>query len=300
MAGLAPRAALRLARTLAPAIESLAVLAPDAGIGLAGRLGELLAEGPGGWRTPGEQELLALLGPLEPTTLGRIRREIASQEQRNHALRRLLARRGLAALDPLLAEVEAGPLLRELERGGRVLVVGWHQGPAWMGTAGLARLGLSSLSPTMRADRQRSAGKGSVRSFALARDGSDAAFLKAALSQLERGGGVEIHLDWKQERGTPVEILGRKLPLAGGAVWLARRTGARLVPLTRRWLGRSARVAVTFHEPLPEPAVPRAAGRAFETALLETAARWFGAWLRANPGTLRVPRIRHLAGLPRA
>jgi lauroyl/myristoyl acyltransferase len=139
-----------------------------------------------------------------------------------------------------------------------------------------------------------------VRFHRLRRDLSDARFLLEAREALARGEIVGLNLDWRQARGALVTVLGRRMPLAGGALWLARTTGARLVPVTRRWLGATGGVEVTFHEPLPEPRASREDAPLFERELADAAGAFFDGHLRREPGTLRLPRLRYYSEAPRA
>jgi lauroyl/myristoyl acyltransferase len=277
---------------LARGCGALGTVQPGLGLALAARLGERAAYSSSTWRSPRIAELRALLPALAPDELQRLRRAITEQEFRNLVLRRLIERRGAAVVVELLGAVDAGPLLRLREAGRPVVIVSWHHGPPWGSAAALRRLGLAGLCPTTRPLLPPGEADGPVRHWCVELGGPDAAFLKEALAELERGGVVSMNLDWREPRGIPVTLLGRRARVAPGAAWLARHAGARLVPATRRW--SAGRIEVRFHEPLAEPELPREPARAFEQALLQTAGAWFDAWLRANPETLRVRQLRGL------
>jgi len=278
-------------RRLARTAEVLTLVHPRWGVALAGRIGRLAARGDDRWRVFTVGELEALLGALPPAELLDIRRNVAEQEFRNAALRRLLMARGVGAIEPLVVAVHAEPFLRQRETGVPTIVVGWHLGPSWGRSAALRRLGRPALCGAGRAELPPDASVGPVRHLRSQRDGSATAFLKAALAELEGGGVVALQLDGR--RGIPMEFLGHRAMVGRGAGWLARRTGARLVPATGRFVG-SWQIEWTFHEPLPEPAVPRDPVGPFERAVLQGAVTFFEAWARAHPELLRVPPFRRL------
>jgi lauroyl/myristoyl acyltransferase len=249
------------------------------------------------WRTPTRAELEWLLGPLDPAAARRIRREITCQEFRNVALRRIMMRRGIRALEPLIASFQVEPLLRRYERGEPTILVGWHLGPNWIALAAVRRLGLPVLASADRRELPPDATSGLARSRRAQRDGSAVAFLKEALAELEGGGIVMLQIDVR--RGPLAPFLGRRAAVARGAAWLARQTGARLVPHTARFVG-PWQVAWMCHEPRPEPDVPRDPAAPFEAAVLTDAVAFFENWVRAHPELLRVPTLRRIrpAGSP--
>lgn len=285
-----------LVRRLALADERLALSLPRVALGLAGLTGRIAARSKIAWRAPTVTELEAVLGPLGRQELHRIRREIARQEFRNVALRRLMARRGIGALEPLIESMHAEPLLRRHARGEPTILVGWHLGPNWVTSAALRRLGLPGLGGADRAVLPPDTTEGPVRNRRAQRDGSATAFLKEALRELEGGGIVLLHLDGR--RGRPVPFLGRRALVGRGAAWLARRTGARLLPQTARFVG-PWQIEWRCHAPRPEPVLPRDPAGPYEAAVLADAVGFFEDWTRANPELLRVPSLRRL-GPPEA
>ena len=180
------------------------------------------------------------------------------------------------------------------------MTVSWHQGPTRAHAGALRRLGVRALLATTNEDPPTPEDAGPVRFHRIRRDLSDARFLMKAREALARGELVGLNLDWRQARGAEVTVLGRRIALAGGALWLARTTGARLVPVTRRWRGRTGGIEVTFHEPLAEPRASREDAPAFEAGLAAAAAAFFDGHLRKEPGTLRLSRLGWYAKAPRA
>jgi lauroyl/myristoyl acyltransferase len=285
----------RPVRGLGRLAGAVARVEPRAGLALAGALGARLGPRAGPRRCPPERWLAHLLPELDAAELARARREIASLEFRNRALRRLLERRGVAPLLPLL-EVRAEPLLELLAARERIVVASWHMGPYWASSAALEKLGVPALFAVHRARPAR--GARALRWFELA-DELPARFLKRAVDELAAGRTVGMALDFPLGALARQPFLGGTLAVARGAAAVARIAGARLVPVTRRWIGRSSRIEVTFHAPIPEPAAPRAEAERFEAELLAAALRFFEERLRADPGSLRIAQLRQLLA-PRA
>jgi len=291
----------RAVREVARQLERLTVARPRLGLSLSARLADLVVprlREP--FRAPASGLVEAVLGPIEPAEAERIRLEIASQEFRNAALRHVIREQGPHRIERLIERIDAGPLLRLREAGTTVVTVSWHQGPTRAHAGALRRLGFAALLATTNEDPASPEDAGPVRFHRIRRDLSDARFLIEAREALARGELVGLNLDWRQARGAEVVVLGRRIALAGGALWLARTAGARLVPVTRRWLGCTAGIEVTFHEPLPEPRASRADARAFEAELAAAAGAFFDGHLRREPGTLRLSRLRYYARAPRA
>jgi lauroyl/myristoyl acyltransferase len=281
-------------RLAAAGLERLVPRWPRLGLAALGALGAVSARDPAARKTPTAEQLAELFGPMPPERVRAVRGEIAATGHRNHGLRRLVAARGLEAALPLIERVEAQPLLRLHAAGVPAVVVGWHQGPLRSVELALHRLGVPCL--VAIAEHGPTVELGPVRERRVAGGAGDAAFLKEALETLRAGGAVVTHLDWRAGHGRTVTILGRPIHVARGPGSLARIAGARLVPVVRRFRGTSGGIEVVFHEPLPEPALPRSDADAFERALLESAAAWFEAQLRSQPGTLRNDRVRYLLG----
>src|SRR5262249_53004533 len=101
------------------------------------------------------------------------------------------------------------------------------------------------------------------------------------LSHLRQGGLVAITCDRDiQHNGTPLTFFGQETPLPLGAVDLAARTGAAVIPAYCRRVGE--RYEVVFEEPLEltRTADARADARENAQRLLKRAEEW----IRSDPG----------------
>jgi lauroyl/myristoyl acyltransferase len=267
---------------------------PALGLRLAGLTGSVLAPWLGPRWSPSRAELAEVLPAEHRARARRIQREIAAQELRNRALSALANRRGPEVLADRV-EVVGGERLLRLSRGGAPLVLAMCRVGAFRAVpAALARLGLPTLMAVTSLPR-RPQPDDRVES-ALALPGVEGLeFLRRALGVLRRGGAVAVVVDG--ERGadpTDAPCLGRRSRLQRGAATLARRTGARVVPVTARWLGSSSRAEVAFHAALPQPSAP-ATSAEFERELVARLGAFFDAHVRQYPGTLRLVKLRELA-----
>ncbi len=281
-------------------LQRLALARPGLGLPLSARWSDLLGvfmHRP--FHTPTAEMLTALLGELPPARIRFLQGEIAAAEFCNTASRRVLAERGTLALLDRVGRIEADPLLRRVGAGERVFTVGWHQGPTRGAVLALVRLGLPALVAATRGGNADLEGS-PVRFHRMQGELAQARFLVEARDRIDRGSLVHMNVDWWRGEGEPTRFFGRSLRLASGAGWLARQTKARIVPVTRRWRGRSGRIDVEFHEPLPEPDVSREDASAFEAAVRQSIASWFEAWLRENPETFRLTRLKRYAKAPPA
>jgi SAM-dependent methyltransferase len=137
-----------------------------------------------------------------------------------------------------------------------------------------------------------------VRCANLAGGANNNAFLKRAHRVLKDGCVVCLQLDWLREDRESVSFLGRRVGAGRGAVSLARLTGARLLPVTSRFVGGGGKIEVVIHEPIPDDDLDRANGGAFDRAMLARAARWFEARAIEEPGVLRPKRLRWMIATP--
>jgi lauroyl/myristoyl acyltransferase len=102
-----------------------------------------------------------------------------------------------------------------------------------------------------------------------------AAAVTEAVHTLRAGGYALVVVDNLRDARVPATLLGRSVPLAGGAFALARLAPAPLLPVAVRWRGPS--VAIVAGEMI-EPAD--------ETAMADSLARWLEAYLRRHPREL--------------
>lgn len=268
----------------------LALHHPRAGIALAGWLGYWLGAAYGAPHRPSAKTVRAVFGELADREVARIRREAASLELRNQALNAVFDAQGLSPLLPLL-EVDPGPLFRLLEDKTPVVVVAWHLGPQRHLMATLRKLEIDALVAGGKARALRAA-SGRLKVVSLEDAGLGTGFLRLALETLGRGGVVGLAMDGTHGGRHAVDFLGRRLEIGRGAAALVRRSGAELVPLTARWIGRSSRIEARLHAPLPKPGIDPGDALRFDAEILATAARWFEDQARRDPGNVRLRRVR--------
>ena len=242
---------------------------------------------------PSAGEVVALFGALPPGRVGAIRRRVASLALRNQVLVGLSNKRGLQASLPLIRIRGEEEILALRREGVPVVAIYAHMGAAAI-SAGLAKLGLAASFAAV-AKRQRHEGEG-VDFYEVTSVTSGAGFLRQALRDLQAGRVVGVSVDThRDEAGRKVRFLGGQLTAAAGPALLARLAGARLVPVTARWLGASPRIEVTVHPPLPVP--PEAD---FEAVLTASAVRFFEEYLRAHPEEVRKWYLKSLQAGPAA
>ncbi len=273
-------------RRLGRGAHLIARVRPKTGLGIAGELGFRFAKQAGRRLCPVADEVRSVFPDLDPASVEQVRREISALEFRNASLQRLLLRKGLDILPPLL-RVRAEPLLDLLESNTPAIVVSWHMGPWLASSMAFEQLGVPVLFVVDRARERRT---GPLEYFKL--DGElPARFLKRALHRLTEGGVVGMAVDAPLGTLSPVSFLGCEIELPRGSAVLARMSGARLVPVAHRWIGRTGAIEVVFHEPIPEPMAPRTDPDAYEEALLTATHRWFEDYLRTNPGNIRLNQL---------
>ena len=267
-------------------VRRVAFSCPRAGLWLSARIGYWGCGWLGGRPLPSLKDLSAVLGKLEPRLARRLRRELASLEYCNRTLRHLIRNKGIRSVLPLL-RVHAEPLERLLSQNTPVIVVGWHLGPSRHLMATLHTLDRKALLAVRRsALALEQFDQLEVR--ALDGDGLPTAFLRRAVDVLKTGGIVGMAVDGGEGARHPARFLGQPKEIGRGAAGLARITGARLMPLTARWIGHSGLWETQLHPPLPEPHVDRKQAALFEAELLNSTVNWFDDFARRNPGLIRL------------
>jgi len=242
-----------------------------------------------------EAELTAVLGETDARAMGAIRRRIAANALRDLALGALVNRRGLRAVGERMVVVGAERLLELRASGTPVVAVMAHVGAQRSVTAALEKLRIpAQVASLQRTPRVIDA----VRYAPLDDSASGTRFLRRALADLQRGIVPVLAIDGAVGSTRAVTLLGREARVARGLAVLAG-AGARLVPLTGRWVGLSGRIETTVHEPLPTPP-PGARDEAWEEAVLGCAVRWLEAYIRGHPSEMRLDKVRTLARAPRA
>lgn len=268
----------------------LALRHPRAGIALAGWLGFWGSAAFAAPHRPSAKTVRAVFGDLSDREIARIRRGGTSLELRNQALNAVFLSQGFAPLLPLI-EVDPGPLFGLLREKTPVVIVAWHMGPQRHLMATLRKLEIDALvaggkARALRAESDR------LQVVSLEESGLGMVFLRRALETLERGGVVGLAMDGTHGGRHAVDFLGHALEIGRGAAALVRRSGAELVPLSARWIGRSSRLEARLHAPLPKPAIDPGDALRFDAEMLATTARWFEDQARRDPGNVRLRRLR--------
>lgn len=266
-------------------VNRIAAVYPSLGLRLAALSGRALGARLGDAWTPNAAEVEARLGLAEPRAVARLQARIASCELRNRVLMYLLKRRGPADLRRLL-RVRGAEVLEPLrEAKVPVVVAFWHFGVVRSTDTGLSKLGLPILVATSEPPRGPEPG---FRFYTV--DGPEAGtrFLLSALKELKTGGIPALAADGLVDDNSPrFPFLRGEVAVPTGLAILARRSGARIVPATSRWLGLRAAAEFRLHPPVEEPAVERGDRARWETALLANTVKWFEGHLLENPGDLR-------------
>ncbi len=267
-------------------LKRAALRHPDAALRAAAVLGTLL--GPGSRWAPTPAEIAAVLGESEPRAVRAIQGRMAANVLRSLALGAVLNRRGVAAASDRVHVVHSERLLSPRAEGRPVVAVVAHVGAGRGGSAMFEKLGVPARVATLRGTP---AVTGYVQ-FETVGDGLRAAgFLRRAAADLAEGIVPIVPFDGALDGAIPVSFLGRQLDVGRGLPFLAAR-GARLLPVTSRWIGNTGRIETTIHPPFPDFADP--ATEQSGHALAQTIARWFEDYVLRNPGELRLWKFQDL------
>jgi hypothetical protein len=228
-------------------------------------------------RWPPPRAVADLLG-VPPARAARLARRIAAQEARNRAVMALRAAGHGDRLRPLVRWA-TGPATV----AAPAILVSFH-----VGALPALGLGLDELPVGWLA-----AGCGELEPAALEGGGGDGvqrrtALLARRLEHLRAGGIVVLAADGELGGAVPIQCLGRPLPLRRGTLFLARESGAPVVPLVALW--RRGRVE------LQHSADDRLAAGADEEQLAAALGDWLSQLLRAHPEQLTVGLLRRLLG----
>lgn len=265
-------------------LNRLTLSRPSVGLCLAALAGFTLGPRLGEQWWPSAGELEDLFGPLDRRRAGILQRRISATELRNRATTYLLRHGGPAPLAARIRVHGAEGFQRLEDEKVPVAVVFWHLGAVRAVETALHALGHPILSATYLVPRGPDPG---YRWRVVDSAAAGAQFVVESLRELKRGTVPVLALDGHARGGRRVPFLGRDIPIPGGAGALAVRGGARLVPVTSRWVGLTSRVEVVLHEPLPAVAAGRSdADREF--AAVRSAVRWFEEYLLAHPEDLRL------------
>jgi len=295
-----------LARTAKRLATGVALRHPRAGLRLAGLVGPWSALNPRTGRAPAAEDLLELLGPMSARRLQSIRRAIAAQEYRSEMMINVVVRFGYAPLIDLITTVHSEPLRQLRAQGVPVIAVGLHMGPFRALPIALEKEAIPSLVAIWEVIGNSGADGRFVRHANLTSDTTamqsgvkSTLFLKRAHHALAEGVVVGIQIDQAGGKETTT-LFGRDVSVGRSAVSLARLTGARLVPVTSRFVGSGGNIEVVFHQPIADADLDRGQAGNFERVLLGRAASFFEARMVEHPELLRPQRVRMILASPRA
>jgi len=273
-----------LSRRVVKRLKRLALRNPDVALRAAASLGTIL--GPGSRWAPTPAEIAAVLGEREPRAVRAIQRRMAANVLRSLALGAVHNRHGLAVSVDRVRVVHPERLLSFREQGTPLVVVLAHVG---VGSTGVFdQLGVPARAAALR---RAPAVTGRVQFETVDSPLRAARFLRRAAADLEDGVVPVLPFDGSLDGNIATSFLGRQLGVGRGLPFLAMR-GARLLPVTNRWLGNSGRIEATIHPPFP--GLGARASEEQQRALVETIARWFEDYVRRNPGELNVWKLREL------
>jgi lauroyl/myristoyl acyltransferase len=275
-----------LERRGARLLKRMARRHPRLALRLLAVLGRARADRFGRRRAPTPSEVAERLGISDARAIERIRREVVSNELRNHVLRSLVRARGLGAAVERVRVSGAEHVLAPHRAGDPVIAVGWHAGGHRGVPSALLALGLPVAMPIRDPDVPLAP---ALPMRWLRTDGREAGavFLRRALAELAAGRVVAMLVDGTVDaRQHPAPFLGVSHSVQNGVAVLARLSRARVVPVTTRWAGTSSRVLAEIHPALPEPRADRGDAVRFDAELVASVAAFFERWVRAHPGTL--------------
>jgi lauroyl/myristoyl acyltransferase len=247
--------------------------------------------------TPSAAEVTDVLGDLGSAQTALLRRRIAAAELRNRTLTYVVKQRGPEPILPLIRVHDTGGFQRLRDDKIPVIVVFFHQGVLRAAETALTMLHHPILLACTHPPRGPDPG---FRWRVVADMHSGTRYLMDALRELKRGGVPVLALDGDAGLDAPrVPFFDRNIWVPTGPAILSRRSGARLVPVTSRWVGASAMIEVTLHEPIPEPTMSRSEPSAWDRELLANTSLWFERHLRAHPAELRPLNFREsYRGMP--
>ena len=222
-------------------------------------------------RWPAAADMTALYGT--PTLAScRIALEVAALEAKNRLVLNRVGGRPLAPFAPLVR-------WRDRDAAGRleprtILVTG-HLGAQHLLALALDQLGIRRT--TVRWSPWHEVGNAERNAVVAGGLGTRTRALLDAIAEIEAGGHVVTTIDGGYGAAVPVRVFGRHLDLGLGAFVIAKRTGARIVPLSASWEG--SRVVCDL-------------GKAIETP--EEAAAWLESHLRSAPDQISLALLRRL------
>jgi hypothetical protein len=284
-------------RELIRRINRVALKHPRWGLRVAAAAGFALGPRAGPAWAPTTAEVTDMLGDLGPLQIALLRRRIAAAELRNRSLIHVLKKRGPGPILPLLRVRGAAGFRHLRDQKVPVIAVFFHQGVIRSTETALSMLG----HPIRLASTQAPRGPDPGFRWRIVTDTYSATrFLMESLKDLKRGGIPILAFDGDAELDHPrVPFFGRDIWVPPGLGILARRSAARVVPVTSRWVGASSTIEVTLHEPIAEPGGSRRGDPEWDRELLANTSRWFEGHLRSHPAELRPLNFREsYRGIP--
>jgi lauroyl/myristoyl acyltransferase len=278
-----------LSDSLVKRLKRLALRHSELSLRLAAQLGTRF--GPGSQWAPKAAEITALFGERRPRAITAIQRRMAADVLRSLSIGALVNRRGVAAIADRVQLVHPERLLLLREKGERVVIVTGHVGGGRGISAALEILGVPARVGTLR---PAPAVMGCVRFESLGDPLEAVGFLRRAVLDLDQGTVPVVAFDGVLDGTFATSFLGRSIRVARGLPFLAAR-GARMLPVTSRWIGRTGGIEVTFHPPFTAREE-----HASDAAWVDTIVVWFEDYVRRNPGELRLWQFRQLVEAERA
>jgi lauroyl/myristoyl acyltransferase len=272
-----------LSNSLVKRLKRLALRHPELSLRLAAQLGTRF--GPGSQWAPQAEEITALFGERRPRAITAIQRRMAADLLRSLSIGAVVNRRGVAAIADRVQLVHPERILSLREQGERVVIVTAHVGGGRGVSAALERLHVPARVATLR---PAPAVMGSVRFESPGDELRGASFLRRAATDLGQGIVPVVTFDGALNGTIVTSFLGRRIRLSRGLPFLAAR-GARMLPVTSNWVGRTGTIEVTFH-----PAFPTRREHVSDGAWLESIVGWFEDYVRRNPSELRLWKFREL------
>jgi lauroyl/myristoyl acyltransferase len=272
-----------LSDNLVKRLKRLALRRPELALRLAAGLGTLF--GPGSRWAPKAAEITALFGERRPRAITAIQRRMAADVLRSLSVGARVNRLGVMAIADRVRLVHPERILSLREQGERVVIVNAHVGGGRGIAAALERLGVPARVATLL---PAPAVTGCVRFETLGDPLRSVGYLRRAAQDLDQGIVPVVAFDGAADGTIATSFLGRSIRVARSLPFLAAQ-GARMLPVTSRWVGRTGALEVTFHSPFPAPEE-----HASDDAWLKTIVAWFDDYVRRNPSELRLWKFREL------
>ncbi len=248
-------------------------------------------------------DVVTILFPhYSPAQVAEVSRRLGITSVRNSCWNSIMDVPGLWPVRISTPDREATLALRAHQ--GPAILAFWHFGPVKMLTIALRSievpaLAISRAKPTLWTNAK------DLRKMLIHFDESNprqrATALRQTLKHLQGGGKVAVAIDGSLgRRDATVPFLGRQFAVSRGAAWLARLSGAPVIPCNMQWEPGDWGMAIRVFGPLPRPSVPPEDEEAFEQAILDSVASHFEAYGRQRPGQFTIDQLAELVNSPKA